>query len=157
MTKELITIAVSSILATIGSVVAVLLVDYIKHKFVKSKQEFNKLKRKINSVLIMYANRISNPIRYDKLTQDNVEYYNEAQKALREVATELNVFIDEYGVKTIHGVTNEHLHKVLGNLFYLSNAIFITNDEVGLIRPTDNNKKAEEIKELLKITDRNDT
>lgn len=151
MTKELITIAVSSILATIGSVVAVLLVDYIKYKYIRPKQEFKKLKAKIHGVLIMYSNRITNPIKYEAITTENEKYYSEAQYALRNVAVELELLINEHDIKVFKGITIEQLNTVKGNLFYLSNALFITQYEQSIITATHNGKIKDEIIKTLSL------
>lgn len=151
MTKELITIAVSSVLATIGSVVAVLLVDYIKHKFIKPKQDFNKLRSKIYSVLVMYANRLSNPIKYEAVTPENEGYYKSAELALREIAVELDVFVNQSDIKTIDGITNEQLRKAVGDLFLLSNSVFVATYESEFTNPKTNRNVIKEVKDILKI------
>ena len=141
----------STVLATIGSIVAVLVVDFIKSYYIKPNEEFEKLRRKINSTLSMYACYYTNQIDLAHSTEKEIEIYSNSSKAIREIAVELQSFADEKKRKKHKDVNINDISESASLLMILSNRFFTPYNCPHSAENRENYKIANDIRNLLNI------
>lgn len=141
----------STVLATVGSVVAVLVVDFIKSHYIKPNEEFEKIKRKVNSTLSMNACYYTNQIDLARSTEREIEIYSSSSKTIREIAVELQAFADEKKRKRYKDVYIKDISEAASLLMLLSNSFFTPYNCPYPTENRDNNKIANDIRNLLNI------
>ena len=140
----------SAVLATVGSVAAVLIFELIKNEILVPRDEFRKLQRKVNSMLTMYARYYSNPVHGDRpmMSEKTIEDYISAATDVRRMAVEVIAFADARKRKKCYGIAAEDIRSAGGALIGLSNSFFFTGDR----SDRDYTKEQEhEIRQLLRI------
>ena len=140
----------STALTTVGSVAAVLIFELIKNKIFAPRDEFKKLRRKVNSTLIMYARYYSNPANLDRPTMSDRtrEDYIVASAEVRKMAVDVISFADERKMKACCGIAVKDIREAGMLLIGLSNSFFSTGDKS---ERDYTKKRVEDIKRLLGI------
>ena len=117
---------VSTALATIGSVAAVLIFEVIKNKIITPREEFRKLQRRVNSTLSMYSCYYTNPIRSEApmVSEKTREDYISASLEVRRLAVDVLAFADERKGKKCCGIAVEDIRSAGRNMIGLSNSFF---------------------------------
>lgn len=147
LTAEILSTAV----ATVGSVIAVLVFELIKDHVFTPQNEFKKLRRKVNSTLSMFACYYTSQIDLARSSAKEVELYSSASKTMREMAVELMAFADDVGRKRCCGVPVTDISRAAKLLIFLSNNFFTPYNCTETTGNIDNDKIRHEIRELLKI------
>ncbi len=143
-------IVISTVLATIGSVITVFATDKIREVYFEPRREFRKIRRRVDSTLVMYACYYANPIDLNNLSPKVEERYKCASNALREMASELRAFADEVVEnRTFCNVTRNDIMKASSEMIGLSNSLFYNSNNF----LKDNDEKASKIRRLLRITE----
>lgn len=140
---------ISTALATIGSIVAVLVVDAIKNRYIRPTEEFEKLRRKINSTLSLYACYYTNQIDIANSDKKLVEQYSSAADTVRMIAVELRAFVDDEKRKKYKKIGVVEISTAASNLMGLSNSFFTPYNCPGMTENMENRKTADEIRKLL--------
>ena len=143
--------ALSTIMATVGSVVAVLIFEIIKDHFFTPRNEFKKLRRKVNSTLSMFACSYTNQIDIARSYAKEVELYSSASKTMREMAVELMAFADDLNSKKCCDVPVSAISEAAALLIGLSNSFFTPYNCPEMAENRDNDKTRQKIRELLGI------
>ena len=141
----------AALLAMLGSVAAVFIVDAIKERYFKPREEFKKLRRKVDSTLSMYACYYTNQIDIARSDPKSIELYSSASKSMRELAVELMAFADEYSGKKCCGVLVKDISEAASWLIGLSNSFFTPYDCPEQADNRDNDRIRKKIRELLQI------
>lgn len=141
----------STVIATIGSIVAVLFVDWIKQRYFAPITEFERLRRKVNSSLSMYACDYTNQIDLATATKEVVERYQSSAKELRALAVELHAFADEQKRKKYKGIKNDSITDAADELMGLSNSFFVPYNCPNMADNRGNHETAKKIRALLGI------
>jgi len=114
----------TAFLAMLGSVAAVLIFEVIKNKVFAPREEFRRLRRKVNSILSRYACYYTNQIDWATAGEQEKVNYSIASKSVREMAVELMAFADEVRGKKCCGVKVEDISDAAAMLMVLSNMFF---------------------------------
>lgn len=140
----------STVLATVGSVVAVLVFEVIKNNVFTPRTEFRKMQRNVNGSLALYAHYYDNPIDYKRpmMNERTVEDYIGAAAEVRRLAVEVVAFADERKCKKCCGVKVTDIRKAGNLLIGLSNSFF--SPDANLERDY-TRKRVKDIKQLLCI------
>lgn len=141
----------STVLATVGSVLAVLIFEIIKDHIFVPRTEFRKLRRKVNSTLAMHARYYTNPLdnRWPMASERTIEDYINAEEEVRKLGVDVIAFADEMKGKKCCGIPVKDIRAAGRLLIGLSNNFRSSGD----CSERDDNKKYEaEIKKLLAIT-----
>lgn len=141
----------STMLATGGSIVAVVVFEVIKVHFFTPQNDFKKLRRKVNSTLSMFACYYTNQIDIAHSSPKELELYSSASKTMREMAVELMAFADDRNNKKCCGVSAVDISEAASLLMGLSNSFFTPYDCPEMIENRDNAQTREKIRALLKI------
>lgn len=141
----------AALMAMLGSVAAVFIVDAIKERYFKPREEFRRLRRKVNSTLSMYACYYTNQIDIARADPKAVEAYGSASKSMREMAVELMAFADERTGKYCDGIPVKDISKAASLLIGLSNSFFTPYNCPEMADIKENDKLRKEIRELLQI------
>ena len=138
----------STILATAGSVVAVLVFELIKNRILAPRDEFRKLQRRTNSTLSMYAHYYSNPVNktIPMVSEKTQEDYINAATELRRLAVDVTAFADERKREKCCGIEVKNIREAGSLLIGLSNNFFTISD---CLERDYNQKRADDIKKLL--------
>lgn len=139
-------------IATVGSVVAVLAFELIKEHFLTPRNEFKKLRRKVNSTLSMFACYYTNQIDLARASAKEVELYSSASKTMRELSVELMAFADDVASKKCCGIPVEDISEAAALLIGLSNSFFTPYDCPEMADNWENDRTRKKIRELLRIT-----
>lgn len=141
----------TAFLAMVGSVAAVLIFEVIKSKVFSPREEFRRLRRKVNSTLSLYACYYTNQIDLARAGEREKENYSSASKSVREMAVELMAFADEVRGKKCCGVKVDDISEAAAMLMVLSNMFFTPYNcpEMADNRGNDHVRKV--IRERLKI------
>ena len=142
---------VAMVMAIVGSVAAVLIFEVIKGRFFIPRDEFRKLRKKVNSTLSMFACYYTNQIDLARASAKEVEIYNSASKTMRELSVELMAFADDVASKKCCGVPVADISDAAALLMGLSNSFFTPYDCPEMADNEENNKTRKKIRELLKI------
>lgn len=94
---------VSTVLATIGSIAAVLILDAIKNSYIRPTEEFETLRNRVNSTLSLYACYYTNQIDSAHSDEKVIGRYINASDAIRMIAVELNAFTNNKKRKKFKG------------------------------------------------------
>lgn len=143
---------ISSVLATLGGVATVFVVDWIKTRYFEPVTEFELLRRKIDSALRMYACDYTNQIDLATATKERVEKYRASSRALRTLAVDTQVFADLRKRKKYKGIENDRVADAAYELMGLSNSFFTPYNNSDMNENHDNCKTAEHIRELLGLS-----
>ena len=138
----------STALATLGSVAAVLIFEIIKNIFFVPRDDFRKLRRKVNGTLIMFACYYTNQIDFVNASAKEGECYHSASKSMREVAVDLMAFADDFRDKKCCGVPVSDIVEAASLLMGLSNNFFTS---YGCSETKDNRQLRNDIIKLLKV------
>lgn len=141
----------STFLATLGSVAAVVIFEFIKDGFFSKRSEFKRLRRKVSSTLYMYAPYYSNPIDRESSKAKVVERYDNASDSVRELAVELMAFANEIKIKISCPVPVSDILNAASLLIGLSNSFFTPYHFPERSESKENREMCKEIKRLLKI------
>lgn len=141
----------STALATVGSVAAVLVFEFIRIRVLAPRDEFRKLLGRVNSTLIMHARYYSNPIDSNRLlvNEKTVEDYICAAAEVRRVAADVHTFSDEIRGKMICGIPSKDIKEAGRELIGLSNSFFETGSHSEQSRAEN---RVNEIRRLLKLS-----
>jgi len=141
----------AAFLAMLGSVASVLIFEVIKDRYFNPREEFKKLRRKVNSTLSMYACYYTNQIDIARSDPKTIELYSSASKSMRELAVELMAFADEYSGKKCCGVPVKDISEAASWMIGLSNSFFTPYDCLEQADNRDNDRIRKKIRELLQI------
>jgi len=141
----------AAFLAMLGSVASVLIFEVIKDRYFNPREEFKKLRRKVNSTLSMYACYYTNQIDIARSDPKTIELYSSASKSMRELAVELMAFADEYSGKKCCGVPVKDISEAASWMIGLSNSFFTPYDCPEQADNRDNDRIRKKIRELLQI------
>lgn len=141
----------STALATLGSITAVLIFEIIKNTFFVPQTDFRKLRRKVNGTLMMFACYYTNQIDFVNASAKEIECYHSASKSMREIAVDLMAFADDFRGKKCCGVPVSDIMEVASLLMGLSNNFFTPCNHSGEMDNHYNNNLRHKIMKLLKI------
>lgn len=117
----------STVIATFGSIIAVLTVDAIKFRFINPIIEFRALQKRILGTHNMYAPYYSHPINgtviANLVTSREEENYVKASIALRKLSVEHSSFAYTKPRKSYNGVTKDDLIEASFDIVNLSNQL----------------------------------
>ena len=143
--------ASTTALATIGSIAAVLIFEVIKGCFFVPRNEFKKLRRKVNSTLSMFACYYTNQIDCARASAKEIELYSSASKTMRELSVELMAFADDVSGKKCCGVPVADISEAADLLMGLSNSFFTPYNCPEMAENRANHEMRKKIRELLRI------
>jgi len=141
----------STVLATTGSVIAVLVFEIIKDHFYAPRNEFKKLRKKVNSTLSMFACYYTNQIDIARSDAKEIERYSSASKSMREIAVELMAFADDVQGRKCCGIPVSDISGAASLLMGLSNSFFTPYNCPEMAENRDNDKARQKIRDLLRI------
>ena len=141
----------AALLAMLGGVATVLIFEVIKERYFNPREEFKKLRRKVNSTLSLYACYYTNQIDIAHSDPKSIELYSSASKSMREMAVELMAFADEISWKHCCGVPVKDISEAASWLIGLSNSFFTPYNCPGMTENRDNNGIRKKIQMLLQI------
>jgi hypothetical protein len=86
-----------TLITIVSSLFLLILSELVKEIFFVPFQEYKKLKAKVASALMLYAKEYANPITIETYNKDaeQKERYKKASDSLREIASELEGFIEK--------------------------------------------------------------
>ena len=142
---------ISTVLTMVGSIATVLIFEVIKGRYFAPRDEFKKLRRKVNSTLSMFACYYTNQIDLARSNAEEIERYSSASKSMREMAVELMAFADDFQGKKCCGVPISNVSEAAALLMRLSNSFFTPYNCPEMAENRDNDKMRKEIRELLEI------
>jgi len=146
---------VSTGIATVGSVLAVVIFEIIKVRFFDRRTEFKNLKRKVACALQLYACYYVNQVDRAKAEKSVIDDYNQAAWKVRETSVELTVFAEQLKTKKCCGVLREDIEKAASLLMGLSNNFFIPDNSPEMREGRENYETKNKILKLLNIKSRN--
>lgn len=141
----------STVMATVGSVIAVLIFEVIKEHIFTPRKEFKRLRRKVNSTLGMFACYYTHQIDIVTSNAKRLEQYSSASKTIHELAMELMAFADEINSKKCCDVPVSDISEAAWLLNGLSNNFFTPGNRTEDTDNESNDKRRQKIIELLKI------
>lgn len=144
----------STALATLGSVAAVLIFEIIKNIFFVPRDDFRKLRRKVNGTLIMFACYYTNQLDFVNASAKEIECYHSASKSMREVAVDLRAFVDDFRGRKCCGVPVSDIVEAASLLMGLSNNFFTPSNSLEEMDNHYNDNLRHKIMKLLKIEHR---
>ena len=151
MENLILTELIATVLATLGSVTAVLLFEVIKNNFIAPKIELKMIRKKVDETLIMYSRYYLHPINPNRSIVTNKDVFDEyilASSNVRAVASELLAFAEVNKRPKYYGIKRGDILKAGKSLMGLSNGFFY-NDKT---YDKDYNKiREDEIRKLLKL------
>ena len=124
----------------------------IANLYVEPFKKYKDLKVKTDYLLVLYSNRICNPIDLADIADNKLpDEYQEASNGLRELAAEWISFKLYKNFLNCFIVSNKKLNNIGRNLILLSNSLTYPYNCKNLNDIRDNKKVIDEIRDVLKI------
>lgn len=145
----------STLIATLGSVAAVFIVEYIKTKCFEPRKQFETLRAKALNNMEFYASVATNVIDLKSASEQDIQRRIEASTELRMMAVEIKTLIDTNNKRKYNGIKSEAIYEAGRNLMYISNSLYTPYgmSECRFKQGVENHRVIDYIKELL--TDKN--
>ena len=138
-------------IATIRSIISVLLFEIIKDYALEPRKEFKKLRRKVNSSLKRYACYYMNEIDCAHSDTEKIMVYKDAANSIRNLSVDLAAFADDMRRESCCGVSRAEISDAASSLMGLSNSFFTPYNRPDSTICGHNGERRDEIKFLLKI------
>lgn len=145
---------ITTVIATLGSTISVLLVESIKNCFFYPREEFKRLRRKVDSTLSMYACYYTNQIDLANSSDLEKELYRNASKAIRELSTELQAFANDTPFRKLCGVPLSNVSEAAQSLMALSNSFYAPYACPEMRTDVENHDLSIEIRKLLEVSEK---
>lgn len=142
---------ISTVLATLGSVVAVYASERVKERYITPLKEFKQLRSTVSMMLDLYACNYTNQIDCANENDPRLEEYKNAAFSLRELAVKLGTFAINAPQKQYYGITVQRMMKAKHCLIGLSNSFFTPYRRPEANTNLMNLERSTKIKELLGI------
>lgn len=142
---------ISTVLATLGSVVAVYASERVKERYITPLKEFKQLRSTVSMMLDLYACNYTNQIDYANKDDPRLDEYKDTAFSLRELAMKLGAFAMNAPEKQYYGITVQKIMEAKDCLIGLSNSFFTPYGRPDANTNQRNRETSAKIKELLGI------